>query len=439
MPTSHAPQIDPIEEMLALFNRSIRDERVITETLKLAERECHLVSPTSACGQLGEGFVVSFCSVFVNIGRETYLATGSDDDQPRGNRRNPQPDDRLCLTKTALDRIAAAAAVSWDPIQSRRLDSGAHPHYCHFQATGSYRHFDGQTAIITDHKEIDLRDGSAYVLQLRAQAERRNGTADLRIMNERVHILSFAATKARLRALREMGIRHWYSRSELGLPFVVARVTFTGRTTDPALHREFALLQAKAAILGQRALYPSASAQPLETHEPPPIETTGKPVWCDYCGTDEDVDQTRSDAGPINCCQHVRCVEDSRRDALQENARVRNAAARPASPAPASRAEAPRPAPTPAAETPRQETPRGYSGFTIPQTTTPIEDAPDGDLVSWANRIDRNLSSNRTDEKYRAKDIRLLAGLRAEIARRNGNDAARRANGAGGDNDPYPH
>jgi hypothetical protein len=215
---------------LAVFSRTEREPGTITAMLKRAELEYHLISPASSCGALPEGFAVSFSSVLVNVGADTY-------ETKNGGKRG--------LHRHVLDRIASAAAVSWDSHRSRRIDDGRDPRYVMFCAVGHYRHFDGTEVEISGTKEMDLREGSAQIA----------GKSEKEIAMQRSHILAHAETKARLRAIAAMGIKRAYTADELKKPFVVARVMFTGQTSDPDLRREFAMMQARSFTASKAAMY----------------------------------------------------------------------------------------------------------------------------------------------------------------------------------------
>jgi hypothetical protein len=226
--------------------------------------EANLVAPSPTVGTLPEGCAVSFARVWA--GSDCY-STGN------GN---------YGLGKSTLQKIAAAAGISWDPMASGRLDDGSHPHYCRWRAVGFYVAFDGTRQTIVAEKEMDLREGSAQVdaLNARAASKGRAGRAGLQIQEMRLHIQSHAETKAQLRAVRSLGVRTGYSTDELQKPFVVARLMFTGETRDPVLRREFAMMTARSMMQGRSALFGNsgapvlgASAAPpaaLMAHTPPP-------------------------------------------------------------------------------------------------------------------------------------------------------------------------
>src|SRR5258708_460221 len=94
--------VTPAGSALALAG-SFREVSKIATALERASREAHLVSPATSVGSLPEGFEVALSSVLVTS-REVYPIPGSD---------------KVGLSLVALDRIAMAAGVSWDPVLSR--------------------------------------------------------------------------------------------------------------------------------------------------------------------------------------------------------------------------------------------------------------------------------------------------------------------------------
>lgn len=252
---------------------SFADPVKLGEVLKRAAKEYHLVAPAPSCGTLPEGCEVSLSSVLIDVAAETYpVAGGGGDDEGGGGGKRG-------LSKSALDRIASAAGVSWDPHLSRRLDDGSDPHYCLFKSVGHVRQFDGSTATVVAMKEMDMRAGSAQVEALRTRYENkrakweRNGRRgyeprppDNQINEMRLHLVAHAESKARNRCVRSLGVRPSYTPAELAKPFCVARLMFTGRTEDRELARAFALKRADAMLgnMGARALFgPEAPAQSM--------------------------------------------------------------------------------------------------------------------------------------------------------------------------------
>lgn len=271
---------------LSTFSGSHREPGTIARILEKAAAEFNLVSPATSCGTLPEGCSVALSTVLidsrlesknnrqVSVSGEIYEVTG-----------------KWGLAKIALERIASAAGVSWDPVASRRLDDGSDPHYCLFQAVGTYTDFDGRERQIVGTKEMDLRIGSPQCLAIEDRARDDKGR-EKQIREMRLHLVGHAESKARLRAIRSLGIRPAYSLDDLRKPFVVAKLMFTGETNDPVLRHEFAILQAKALLGGRRTLYGEPSAPQLA---PAPIRSPAvvppPPVGQSYA--DDDPESSR--------------------------------------------------------------------------------------------------------------------------------------------------
>ncbi len=234
------------------------DPKEVSEQLQYAAQHLHLVSPATSVGHLPPGCAITLAAVKIDPDTETYPVEGG-----------------LALKKEGLDRIAAGVGITWDPVLSRRLDDGSDPHYCHFRAVGHYRAFDGQRQTITGSKEMDLRKGSAMAASMNSAKQ---------LQGVRVHILSHGETKARLRAIRSIGIRQSYSKDELAKPFIMARVMFTGQSEDPAIQRELTTAVASSFLDGKTSLYgddtPTSPAVEVEIegHAPPPTGDHANPA-----------------------------------------------------------------------------------------------------------------------------------------------------------------
>lgn len=210
----------------------------------------------------------------------------------------------VALTKVSLDRIAAAAGITWDAGRSGRLDDRSDPHYCHFRAVGTVRDLDGSRRTLVGEKEIDLRDGTPSIF---TDDERRmavvwaNGRATDKIDERgrgyvrgwsrdrldgaRTHILAMAESKAKNRAIRQLGVKAKYTTAELmQKPFVCLSLVFTGASDDPDLQRLAKERMLDVALQTSRELYgaeppharmlraPEDQPPPaLEHHAPPPI------------------------------------------------------------------------------------------------------------------------------------------------------------------------
>lgn len=290
------------EGPLAKLLGPVDEPKDLTLRLEYAAKQFHLVAPQTAVGFIPEGCSVGLSAVTIDVDHETYPIPGST---------------KVGLGKVALDRIAAAAGISWDPRLSGRLDDASDPHYCRYRAVGIIRDFDGAVRQIVGEKEVDVRDGSPQVAAIidrciakarksnsGADAERRGRLAgETQIREIRLHILAHAETKARLRAIRTLGIRTTYAPEELQKPFVVAKIVWTGRTDDPELRREFARVQQLAMLGAGAALFgapstPSVAEAALRTKAtPPPPVGAVVDAWDDDSGVTE-APETKAEAGP---------------------------------------------------------------------------------------------------------------------------------------------
>lgn len=231
-----------------------RDGNTITAFLERAAEECNLVAPATAVGFLPEGCGIAFSTVLVSTDKrsgDVYETQGG----------------KCALGRAALDKLAACSGVTWDPMRSGRLDDGKDPRYCRFRVVGHYRAFDGTIQTVVGEKEMDLRDNSPQCLALAARKRDGSGDAEKQIREMRLHIQAHAESKARLRAIRSLGIKGAYTQEELAKPFMVAKVVFTGQTSDPKLRREFARMQAQQMIQGMSALFGAAPALPAPSAE----------------------------------------------------------------------------------------------------------------------------------------------------------------------------
>jgi hypothetical protein len=301
---------------LAQVTGSFSDARVANERLAFANANFHLVSPSSNCGTLQVGCELALSAVMIDIKEETY-------DVGLGKR---------ALHKAPLEKIAAAIGLSWIRNGCHRLDDGSDPHYAHFCVAGAYKSFDGQMLVVTGEKEMDLREGSVRVLEINRRADLYNKKnrrredfkqryPDDQIRMERMNILSHAETKAKLRAIRSLGLRAAYKPEALAKPFVCARVMFTGRTDDPELAKLFAGAIASSYLNSQVVGYGSqlpalpaaapsgndnrdreppvtVNAEVIERHAPPKVGERVSPTEREDDELDPDDDGDDYGSGP---------------------------------------------------------------------------------------------------------------------------------------------
>jgi hypothetical protein len=251
-------------DALAQFRGEHTDAMKATVLLELAAKQYHLVSPATTTASIPDGCAIATAMVLVNPTEDTYPIPG-------GSKRG--------LSKPTLDKISHAAGVTAVPEKCGRLDDGSHPYYVHYRWVGRVRHFDGQFVEIVGEKELDLRPGSATVKNLTRIAQKK-GRADAlsEIEQMRSFILAHAETKARLRAIRSLGVKTSYSEEELAKPFVVAKFTLTGKFSDPAARAQYTEKLTDSFLGSSQAMYGGAprtppAALPMATRRagPPPV------------------------------------------------------------------------------------------------------------------------------------------------------------------------
>lgn len=232
--------------------------RLATAIKELSTKH-HLVVPGGAIGgqlPLLHAAAVSF--VFVDPEHETYAIPGG----------------KLGVGKNALDRIAAAAGVRWDPHLCGRVDDRRSPYIVEYQAVGTVLQLDGTERMIHATKRIDLTadrntdpehwgTDAQEIARIAAKSERPRDPWP-QIMQQRQHILSLAESKAKNRAVRSLGVRTSYTREELERGFAIIRLQFTGRSDDPEIEREVSLMVARRALAASSALYGGRGADRAE-------------------------------------------------------------------------------------------------------------------------------------------------------------------------------
>lgn len=273
-PASNGPaQIQRVQP--TQLEGTFREPSAATMALRQASEQYNLVSPATSVGQLPEGCAIALSLVHVDIENDTYAAGPG----------------KLGLSKSTLQKIASALGISWEPQASGRVDDGSDPRYCRWKAVGTYRSFDGQVQTIVGEKEMDLRNGSPQVEGLERQQKAKGKDATAQISEMRLHIQQHAETKAQLRAIRSLGIKTGYTRSELLKPFVVARVMWTGQTDDPVLKRLFAEKTSDSFLGARKDLYGRQEHAPAGAYYSAPRLPSPPPVGSVTVGNDYDDDR----------------------------------------------------------------------------------------------------------------------------------------------------
>lgn len=259
-PPSPAPST-AIAKTNAELSVLAHDPAAVTQRLEELSESYHLVAPATSVSALPPGCGIAVSMVSINPSSDDVYSVGGG---------------KVGLSGHALQRIGAAAGVSWDPVQSGRLDDGKHPRYVHFRAVGTVRNFDGTSRTIVGEVELDMREGSPQVEAMRERAKSEDGFR-LQYRDTCLFILRHAETKARLRAIASIGVKRSYTPEELRRPFAVASLTWTGQTDDPELRREMAL-RVQESMLGASAALYGPPRQPRQLgparHPAPPVGVT---------------------------------------------------------------------------------------------------------------------------------------------------------------------
>ena len=173
-------------------------------------------------------------------------------------------------TKVLLDKIAAAAGITW--IQSRRIDDRSDPYLCEWEAIAEMVDFDGTKRRIIRSKGVDLRDGAPAV----------QGMSPGMLKQQRTDIATLAESKTCNRVIRSaLAMKQKYTAEELKRPFVIPRLVPDMDMTDPVVKE--AVIQHR--LGAERQLFGPASGPVIdvdpEVHTPEllsPGEDVDEPV-----------------------------------------------------------------------------------------------------------------------------------------------------------------
>lgn len=244
-------------------NTAMTTSRVVSGTLtRLDNRETRTLTtwnPEEAVAWIEEaaekGIVVtpSMMPVFPHGRGMAVSIVRITDFDAQGTQLYPIPgSNKLGLHKNVLDEIGRGFAIDWPPDWTFREPftlPGAQsedprdkdPYCIKITVCGRYKRFDGTWATLPAlTKEIDLREGSAEVEQIRtrqAASNQNNPTlakskADAEIGQLRKFIRAHAQTKARLQVIRTL-VRSSYTLDELRKgPFYVFSSVWTGRSDN---------------------------------------------------------------------------------------------------------------------------------------------------------------------------------------------------------------
>lgn len=184
----------------------------------------------------------------------------------------------LMLSKVSLDRVAAAAGITW--LDEQRRDDRRHPHYCEMFVRGRMTDFDGTVREITGHKIVDLREDAGDGVQGKDYAEIVSKAAQAKpprdpsgqLMEARKFIAEIAASKAKNRAIASgLGIKRSYSRDDLKRPFIIPKLIpdSSDQATKQLMLAQ--MLGATSALYGNSRIV-DAQLEEVHQNSAPPVE-----------------------------------------------------------------------------------------------------------------------------------------------------------------------
>lgn len=183
------------------------------------EQKYNLLLPVVHIGSLPIGTQLSVREVRIDI---RAIKNGQRTEYPGGEVYYVEG--KLGLGKVALNKLAAAAGITWE--YSRRVDDRSDPYYCEFEVRAKVTDFDGTVRYEPSSKTLDLRDGGKDVV----------GLSDRQLAQMQKFIDGHCETKAKERAIRAiLQLKTSYTAEELALPFIVPKLV--PDTTDPASQR----------------------------------------------------------------------------------------------------------------------------------------------------------------------------------------------------------
>lgn len=117
------------------------------------------------------------------------------------------------LRRDVIAQLSESVGAAWCDVLSQRLDDGSDRYYCRYKAVGAALNVDGTPRTIVGEYEIDVRPGSQLVLKSTSQW----------IRELRSDLTNYTECAARMRALRQLGVRCEYAEQELPEPLRLRR------------------------------------------------------------------------------------------------------------------------------------------------------------------------------------------------------------------------
>lgn len=154
-----------------------------------------------------------------------------------GDKDNPDPKDKVALTKQGLQALGQLAGIEWTACN--RTDDGKTRNKCSYQAWGSVTDADGTTRTVPGSSELDLTDDGERAKKILSGKFPK----PKQLAQQRANITQLCETSAKNRAIRELlGIASSYRRSDLSKPFIILKLNYIANMDNPLIQ---AMLVAK--------------------------------------------------------------------------------------------------------------------------------------------------------------------------------------------------
>lgn len=191
---------------------------------------------------------------------------------------------KFAYSKSALDRVAAAAGISWLPEMCGRTDAGTEPEVVRFRMAAKRKELDGQWRVVVREYEFDLKAREEElketvpkrpaIAEITDKAKKDKAVADA-VAKDMIQLRKFKLQRAESGAANRvirvfLGIKANYTREQIARPMIVPKLVFTPDYSDPEVKR-FMLAEATGTIPELYGAQASAGtfANPIVVHELP--------------------------------------------------------------------------------------------------------------------------------------------------------------------------
>jgi hypothetical protein len=222
-PPAHRSQ--PIApKTLGLPTGLIADVAEVGEAIEHLHRlGVNVLAPVTRIQYLPPGFRLAFRAVLFPFDGEWSTVGGV-----KTNGTWYSTDGGFALLKASLRQLAAAAGLSWDTV-----DTSRDRNRWTIKATGRIRTMDGAWRELSATKDWDLRDDGPIVPTWAAEAGRKGGDAEKRVLKAREHGGRMAESKAVNAMIRDaLGLRSSYSADLARRPFVFPLLVYVPETAE---------------------------------------------------------------------------------------------------------------------------------------------------------------------------------------------------------------